>query len=540
MKGTILLTGVEFERSILKIAGTYEGMKIDQLYVREKKSGQKVRLEMIDLDEKSFQCRLVMLGCNDGFPLPTGKWEIVVCSGEEYIAATASPELYNKIYMIDSKDDVMNLVIDKADDDYYYVFSQLNENDNRFYLKVSFEAPDKRKTYLGFLINLTSRFFKSILSRTRKDLFKLLFTVINKMHRKNGKNVLFTSDSRAEIGGNEKFVYDRMVELGMDKEYNIRCIFKPSIEVYRSVKDKFLFTYYLATSDYIFVDDFLPELYQNRYDEHVKIIQLWHACGAFKTIGFERLWVKGAPGFMSDTHKCYTHIPVSSQHAGYHNSEAFGLPIDRFYPVGVPRTDIFFDEEYKKEVVERMYREFPQIKREQRVILYAPTFRGNGAKTAYFPIHMLNYEKLGEMLRRTNSVMIIKMHPFVDSVVQIPKKYEDVFIDASGYREVNDILFITDVLVTDYSSVIYEMSLLKKPMLFYAFDLNSYVGSRGFYKPYEDIVPGKIVYSMQELLTALENEEYDSEKLDDFIHKNFAQLDGKATDRVIELIFGKR
>ena len=187
-----------------------------------------------------------------------------------------------------------------------------------------------------------------------------------------------------------------------------------------------------------------------------------------------------------------------------------------------------------------MYREFPQIKREQRVILYAPTFRGNGAKTAYFPIHMLNYEKLGEMLRRTNSVMIIKMHPFVDSVVQIPKKYEDVFIDASGYREVNDILFITDVLVTDYSSVIYEMSLLKKPMLFYAFDLNSYVGSRGFYEPYEDIVPGKIVYSMQELLTALENEEYDSEKLDDFIHKNFAQLDGKATDRVIELIFGKR
>ena len=135
--------------------------------------------------------------------------------------------------------------------------------------------------------------------------------------------------------------------------------------------------------------------------------------------------------------------------------------------------------------------------------------------------------------------MIIKMHPFVSNVVKIPEGYEDVFIDASEYREVNDILFITDVLITDYSSVIYEMSLLNKPMLFYAFDLKSYVADRGFYEPYETMVPGKIVKNVQEMLKALEENDFEQNKLEKFVERNFTYRDGKSTDRVIELIFGK-
>ncbi len=76
-------------------------------------------------------------------------------------------------------------------------------------------------------------------------------------------------------------------------------------------------------------------------------------------------------------------------------------------------------------------------------------------------------------------------------------------------------------------------------MLFYAFDLESYITDRGFYEPYEKIVPGKIVSNIQELIKALENEDFESEKLDGFIKRNFTHIDGKSTDRVIELIFGK-
>ena len=95
------------------------------------------------------------------------------------------------------------------------------------------------------------------------------------------------------------------------------------------------------------------------------------------------------------------------------------------------------------------------------------------------------------------------------------------------------------MLITDYSSIIYEMSLLKKPMLFFAFDQKYYEATRDFYEPYEELVPGKIVHDFDELMTALKDKDYEFEKMDGFIKKNFKYTDGKSTDRVIDqLIMG--
>ena len=237
-------------------------------------------------------------------------------------------------------------------------------------------------------------------------------------------------------------------------------------------------------------------------------------------------------------HKCYTHVPVSSYHSALHHQEAFGIGIDKFYPVGIPRTDIFFDEDYKKKTCERVYAEFPGAKEAKRVILYAPTFRGNSAVDAHFPMEKLDFEEWGELCKRTDSYLIVKMHPFVQEKINIPEKYRDCIADAAQYREVNDILFITDLLITDYSSIIYEFSLLRRPMLFYAFDQIMYVSTRDFYEPYEDIVPGRIIKRFDQLMEALEKEEYNTDKIEWFIKKNFAYTDGKSTDRVIDLIVG--
>lgn len=540
--GNITLTQIQFDRAVFKIEGEISGIdaKENIVYFRDPETKKAIPLDVDEFSDGKFKCSALVFGCNEGQPLTTGHWHIgVFDKSGAFIRAGVSDDLYDRIYLFKHSDTSIDFVISRSENNYFHAFSKLNEDNYKFYLKVLYNTPEKSDKIFKIWTKNVKKRHKSRMRLVRNKVFKGLFKIFNRFVPKNGKRVLFTSDSRAEIGGNEKFVYDRMVELGMDKTYDIRFMYKSSVREYRSIKDKFLFTYYLATSDYIFMDDYQPEIYKNDYDEKVKIIQLWHACGAFKTVGFERLRAKGAPAFNTRVHKCYTHVPVSSELAAAHNAEAFALPRDRFYPVGVPRTDIFFDEKYKEETVKRMHEEFPMAKKAKRVILYAPTFRGNGAKTAYFPIHMLNYKKIGEYLKKTNSLMIIKMHPFVSNVVNIPEEYKDVFVDATEYREVNDILFITDLLITDYSSVIYEMSLLRKPMLFYAFDLESYITDRGFYEPYEKIVPGKIVSNIQELIKALENEDFESEKLDGFIKRNFTHIDGKSTDRVIELIFGK-
>lgn len=92
-----------------------------------------------------------------------------------------------------------------------------------------------------------------------------------------------------------------------------------------------------------------------------------------------------------------------------------------------------------------------------------PTFRGNNANNAHFPFDKLDLTAWGKFLDETDSVLIVKLHPFVKRRIEIPDEYAHRILDASDYREVNDILFIVDVLITDYSSIIYEMSLLKKP-----------------------------------------------------------------------------
>ena len=76
-------------------------------------------------------------------------------------------------------------------------------------------------------------------------------------------------------------------------------------------------------------------------------------------------------------------------------------------------------------------------------------------------------------------------------------------------------------------------------MLFYAFDQIMYVSTRDFYEPYEEIVPGRIIKRFDQLMEAIEKEDYNTDKIDWFIKKNFTYTDGKATDRVIDLIIGK-
>ncbi len=101
------------------------------------------------------------------------------------------------------------------------------------------------------------------------------------------------------------------------------------------------------------------------------------------------------------------------------------------------------------------------------------------------------------------------MHPFVKNRLNIADKHKQYFVDVSDFREVNDILFITDLLISDYSSLIYEYAVFKKPMIFYAFDLEDYITTRDFYEPYESFVPGKIVQSFDALMDALDNEDYE-------------------------------
>lgn len=538
---TILLHKVEFKRIILHMWGEVlpAGNTMPQLEFWNEMTGARTLPQHLDWEGNRFHLTMNVLSVNNEAPMEPGNYYLTAYKGKKRLAdATFAPDYQPEQNM--ERDNPLNMVIYRNSGHYFRGYSGTDLDTGAYFLQVRVAIPKPRvffikKSFIKFKNNLKHNLWEIT------HWFSLqVFAHYRKHAKYEGNKILFTSGSRAEISGNEQFVYDRMVERGLDRDFKFYFDFKPSIDTKRSFAKKFRFTKLLATCDIIMIDDYYPDIYKFDYDPRVKVIQLWHACGAFKSLGFERMDKPGAPPLNTRVHKCYTHMPVSSYHSALHHAEGFCIDESKFYPVGIPRTDIFFDEDYKKKTVARMYEQFPRAKSAKRVYLYAPTFRGDNALNAYFPFEKIDFEKWGRFLKERDEYLIIKMHPFVREKIQIPEKYKDYMCDAASYREVNDILYIVDALITDYSSIIYEFSLLRgRPMYFFAFDQRMYEATRDFYETYEDTVPGKIVKNFDDLLEALEKEEYSKEALEAFVKKNFTYTDGKATDRVIDqLILG--
>lgn len=342
--------------------------------------------------------------------------------------------------------------------------------------------------------------------------------------------ILFVSSRREDLTGNIAYVNEIL------QEKNAKVLFwlVPGKRKYMTYRNYWKLAYQIARSKVVVVDDFTPILNEVWAMDHRILIQLWHACGAFKTFGFTRVGKDGGPNQTSTNHRYYNYAIVSSDEIRRFYAEGFGIDVKSVKALGVPRTDDFFKESYKSEIRAKLYEQYPQLK-DKKVILFAPTFRGNGAGTAHFPFDKFNVKdvlsKLGE-----EYMIIIKHHPFVEMKHPVDASVKDRVLDLSTESEINDLLFITDLLITDYSSVIFEASLLNIPMLFYAFDLEDYVVNRDFYYPFKNFVPGKIVRNVDQIVESIGQEDYEQEKVETFKHRFFDQLDGKSSERVADFI----
>lgn len=344
--------------------------------------------------------------------------------------------------------------------------------------------------------------------------------------------VTFLSNRRNDLTGNFEFVYN---ELKKNPNVQFRFVLSEKETKQIAFKDFLRIGYYFGCSRVILIDDFLELLFMMKRRRGTYLIQLWHACGAFKTFGYTRLGKEGGQRQDSPNHRNYDFTTVSSQEISRFYAEGFGLSLEKVAATGVPRTDIFFDKLYGEKIAEKFYEQYPKL-RDKKILLFAPTFRGNGKNSGFYPVEQFDVNTLYEQLNEEYAI-IIKHHPFTKERHKIKKKHADYIIDMSSNSELNDLLFITDLLITDYSSVIFEASLLDIPMLFYAYDLQQYVATRGFYYEFETFVPGKIVDDFTEIAPAILAGDFHQEKIDPFKKRFFDSLDGKSSERTAKLVY---
>lgn len=298
----------------------------------------------------------------------------------------------------------------------------------------------------------------------------------------------------------------------------------------------------IAQARMIILEDFYPQLHSLDLRKETQVVQLWHACGAFKTFGFSRLGKPGGAKQASLNHRSYDIALVSGSKMEPIYSEAFGIPLDHVKALGVPRTDCFFEPGYQERITKQLKQKYSWLSG-KRVILFAPTFRGAGNKTAFYPAERLDWKEMLKGLPE-DCVVIVKQHPFVKNKVSFDACEKERIFDLTGEDHINDLLFIADVLITDYSSSVFEASLLGVPMIFYAFDKEEYLRERDIYYDFEQFAPGKIVESQGELLSELcrlleHGENGCSAKITWFWEEFMDALDGNCTKRIAEYLLSQ-
>ena len=512
-------------------------LEIDNIFVEKGKLNIEATAEF-EINPLATVPKIRLLFCGQGqtrrFPLPVQE-----CTKENGICKAKAQYSYNLYYLFyeQTLNEPAVLTFDLAygADEYEAVDFTVKSHDNE-HLKLDGNRViiDNKikyhKQHFG-LQDLTKRSTYTI--TLKKPIVKLLNIYYKKYWKMPVKmnRVTFISGRRSELSGNEKFVYDKLKDIkGIDFQF---LMFSNAKGHYNIENIKRFFELY-TTSRVVIVDDYFRMLNIVPKKDDVKLFQLWHACGAFKTFGFTRIGKDGGPRQWAKNHRMYDYAVVSSKNIAKHYAEGFGIPDSCILPSGVPRTDIFCDSGYKEKTRAAFFEKYPQLKN-KKIILFAPTFRGKGQMSAYYPTDKFNPNEICSALGDEYAI-IIKLHPFCKEKYSIEEKYKDQIIDLSNADELNDLLFVTDLLITDYSSVVFEASLLDIPMLFYAFDLDEYIENRDFYYDFKEFIPGKTVFLQDELIKAVQNNDFESEKVEKFKHKFFDDIDGQSSQRVANKI----
>lgn len=336
----------------------------------------------------------------------------------------------------------------------------------------------------------------------------------------NNKIILGESQNMG-LSGNVGEIYKRL------KNYNFKFIYigmyeDNNINIDNKILKKYsifnpIALYHLATAKYWLSDSTFFSFLKSKKEQ--KNIQLWHAAGAFKKFGLS----------IEKNKKYYIDLAIisSDKVIGFYQ-EAFGIEREKIKNLGIPRADIFFKEDEKLKVKERFFNEYPELKN-KKIMMYAPTFRDNDKGNFNLK---LDVKLMKEKLEKLGYILLLRLHP---SIKKDNISVDNIFsYDFSKYKQVSDLLIISDILISDYSSIIFEFSIMKKPILFYSYDVKEYIKDRGFYYNYYEFIPNKINYTTEEIIDSIINKKWDLERIEKFARYFFNPFDGNSTERVLK------
>jgi teichoic acid ribitol-phosphate primase len=284
--------------------------------------------------------------------------------------------------------------------------------------------------------------------------------------------------------------------------------------------------YYLRTSALFVVDNAYLPIHVAPHRPGVTVVQVWHAVGALKRFGADVAGGLRGPERVF-LHRHYDYVVCSGERSREPWAAALRTPLERVLPLGSARTDAFFDPPLLAAARARLLAAHPGLDG-RRVVVFAPTFRGRGRGKRAGP--GFDAAALRAALP-ADHVLVLKSHPNLDPALVSTTGF-DVVLDPA--EEMNEVLAVADVLVTDYSSSIFEWALLHRPLVLLTQDLAEYEREPGLYLDPRNELIGEPVRDPAALPGAILRARVDDEPWRRFIAEHVEACDGSASRRFVE------
>ena len=258
-------------------------------------------------------------------------------------------------------------------------------------------------------------------------------------------------------------------------------------------------------------------------------LNTWHGI-ALKKIGND------CPGRKDYNFNSVNYLCVSGKYDEKVFKTAFNARKESYLKCGMPRNDRLWRAD---EGERRSLRTKLGIDSDKKVILYAPTWRDsvNGGRSYEIkpPIDFDRWKReLGEKY-----VVLFRAHHITTKVLDV--RFDEFIKDVSDYPDVNDLMIASDMLITDYSAIAFDYSILCRPILCYAYDYDTYLADRGTYFNMDEKYPNESYKNENDLLESILSADYDSEaEKTRAFRDNFIEYKTNATKACVDALFGKR
>lgn len=342
-------------------------------------------------------------------------------------------------------------------------------------------------------------------------------------HTEVDKNRVIFADMHSDsVPYSMQAMYERMKEEG----YDVRLFCKDMSKMSNSELIHFLksFMKEYAAAGYVYICSYFLPVSSCKKRPETKVIQLWHSGGLLKKMGYDT--PEDIPeNYKGDVTANYDLVTVSSEVCIPVWENALKLPKGITKAVGLARTDVYFDDDWNLERREEFYNLYPDA-RGKRVVLYAPSFSGNAADPKCVGMDGIRrvFEKLDE-----NYFLIIKPHP------HLMNKYPEYRSERAMSMSSEDLFPVTSILITDYSSILFDYCLFRKPFILFTPDLEEYKKTRGFYVDIESF-PAPLAKTEEELERILVDKiyfDYSEQDYEDFYTEYMGACNGNSIDNIL-------